>query len=371
MSEAPDPDAQLQAVADEFDNKRDPLAEYEARFESLAEKGVDPFEIFIHRNLDSRDIVETTRDGYKRVFRQWRNHMAAEGRHPVCPSEVHVKRFIRKELEEKGNHPDTVKEKLRKLNDAFTFWQRRNEFDHAEDYNPIQIAKSETAFNNPDKKEVPRLRIDELREVLQDVTHVRNRAIIVLQLKLGLRATEVCNIKVSEISIGNHELQRHYPELGEHRMLENRENVVYIPHDREGNKSQRPRLLPLDDETRRVLIRYLLIRPDNGEPWVFLSSNNHAKLGKEYINRPWKEAFHPEYEETEQYRAVTSHFGRHRFTTFWRVEQDLNRELIQYMRGDTNGSSSIRDRGAIDEYIHTYFEDIEEVYLENIYKLGI
>lgn len=371
MSEMPDPDDQLQAVADKFDRERDPLAKHATHFELLAEEGTDPFEIFISKALDSRNIVETTRKGYKRVFRQWREHMTDEGRHPACPNEAHVKRFIRYELEEKDNHPDTVKEKLRKLNDAYTFWQAKNEFPHPQNYNPIQTAKSETAFESPDEKDVPRLSIDELREVIQDVTHIRNRAIIVLQLKLGLRATEVCNIQLSELSISNHELQRHYPELGGHRMLENRENVIYIPHDREGNKSERPRLLPLDDETRRVLIRYLLIRPDNGEPWVFLSSNNHAKLGKEYINRPWKEAFHPEYEETEQYRAVTSHYGRHRFTTYWRVEQDLNRELIQYMRGDTNGSSSIRDRGAIDEYIHTYFEDIEGVYLENIYKLGI
>jgi len=41
------------------------------------------------------------------------------------------------------------------------------------------------------------------------------------------------------------------------------------------------------------------------------------------------------------------------------------------MRGDTAGAGNIDERGAIDEYIHTYYEDIEPIYRENIYKLSI
>jgi integrase/recombinase XerD len=80
----------------------------------------------------------------------------------------------------------------------------------------------------------------------------------------------------------------------------------------------------------------------------------------------WKNAFHPEYAETDEYKSVTSHFGRHRFSTWWRVQQDVNRELVKYMRGDKLGSDS---REAIDTYLHTLFEDIEELYRENIYRL--
>lgn len=70
-------------------------------------------------------------------------------------------------------------------------------------------------------------------------------------------------------------------------------------------------------------------------------------MTKQGVNEIWKSAFQPEYAETEDYRGITSHFGRHRFTTYWRVEQDLNRELIKYMRGDTAGSANLKDRGAI------------------------
>ena len=39
--------------------------------------------------------------------------------------------------------------------------------------------------------------------------------------------------------------------------------------------------------------------------------------------------------------------------------------------GDTAEARNIDERGAVDEYIHTYYEDIESIYRKNIYKLNI
>jgi integrase/recombinase XerD len=41
------------------------------------------------------------------------------------------------------------------------------------------------------------------------------------------------------------------------------------------------------------------------------------------------------------------------------------------MHGDNPGGQSAKAREAIDAHLHTYYEDIEDLYLENIYKLGI
>lgn len=201
--------------------------------------------------------------------------------------------------------------------------------------------------------------------------HIRSRAFIVTQLKLGLRATEMANIKISEINIESGEVNRHYETLGTSSPVSRFRNAVYIPSDREGNESKRPRLLPIDDELRRLWINYLLIRPDNGQPWLFLSRTNHTQVDDEAINNTWKRYFHPEYEESPQHRAVTSHYGRHRFTTYWRVEQDLNHELIKYMRGDTSAGEVNDPAGGIDHYIHSYYEDIEPIYRERIYKFDV
>ncbi|WP_254830475.1 tyrosine-type recombinase/integrase [Haloglomus salinum] len=370
MSETPsDTDAQREALAAAFGQETDPLAEYAGTFERM---DIDPFEIFIDEVIRTRDIADNTLAHYEAMFRHWEQHMDRMGRHPACPNESHVKQFARYELEEKDNHPDTVKEKLRKLASVYEYWQADPTFPHPEDYNPVELARSKTNFEAPKEKEVRRIPREELREVIQGVTHVRDRAIIVLQLKLGLRASELANIRLSEIALGNSEANDHYTELGTHRMLEGRQNVVYIPCDREGNKSRRPRVLPLDDETRRVLLRYLLIRPDTGAANLFLSKDHNEPMGKKAVNRVWKQAFHPEYAETEQYRSVTSHYGRHYFTTFWTVEEEANRELVKYMRGDTTSrKADDGPPGAIETYIHTYFEDIEDLYRENIFKLRV
>lgn len=362
-------DAQRAELVSAFGVDADPLAEYESNFQQT---DVDPFGLFQSEVLSTRDISPRTLDGYDRVFRQWKEYMADQGRHPACPNENHVKGFARHELHEKDNHPDTVSEKLRKLNDVYTYWAAERVFPHPNDFNPVALAKEKVNLDADEPaKEPPRIPVHELREMLEGVNNVRDRAVIVLQLKLGVRATELANMELQDVHIAASDLQDHYESLGSHHLLDGRENAIAVPDDREGNKSQRPRVLPLDDETRRVLLRYLLIRPDIEGPWLFLSESRHEQFTKQAVNQIWKRHFHPEYAETEQHRAVTSHFGRHRFTTYWRVEEDLNRELIKYMRGDTAGSARIDDRGAIDEYIHTYYEDIEPVYRERIYKLGV
>jgi len=71
--------------------------------------------------------------------------------------------------------------------------------------------------------------------------------------------------------------------------------------------------------------------------------------------------------ETDEHRAVTNHFGRHRFTTYWRIEQDVSRQLVKYMHGDRTGAYQ-QDQG-MNAYLHAYYEDIEELYRERIYEL--
>lgn len=360
--------AERQELAEAFGKNLDPLAEFVEPFETT---DIDPFKLAKAEVVNSRDLTDRTEREYDRVFRQWCDHMQRQKRHPACPNEEHVKAFVEYEREEKGNSPGTIISKIERLNVAYEYWQDDPAFPHPQDYNPFRLTKEKANLTKETPKEPPRIEIETLRDILDDVTNIRDRAIIVLQFKLGLRATELCNLRISEINLTNSEIRRHYDDLGSNPMIENRPNAVYIPHDREGNKSKRPRVLPLDDEARRVLLRYLLVRPTNGTPEVFLSKTRHKKLNKQAVNDVWKDVFHPEYGETEEHRAVTSHFGRHRFTTYWRVGEDLNKEIIKYMRGDKFGSTNSDDRAAINDYIHTYYEDVEPIYRERIFKLNV
>lgn len=356
------------AVAEAFDRSHDPLAEYEQTFEEL---DTDPFEIFIEEHLTEQDLAESTRSIYRGVLERWQEFMwTTAERHPACPAPSHVEAFTEYLQEERGNHPTTVRQKLGKLNVVYGFWQDHPAFPHTNDFNPVQIVLSRNDFEpNEDKKSAPDLTLGEIRAVLQSVTHLRDRLIILLQLKLGLRASELCNIQLSDLSITAPAVATYHDELGSHWALSGRPNALYIPHDRERNKSGNPRVLPLDDEAKRLLRQYLRRRPTVDSPYLFLAKQTDSNIAHQDVTSVWNDAFQPLYEENQRRRGVTSHYGRHRFSTFWRVEQDLSRPLVKYMRGDVPGTESIQDKAGIDEYIHAYYEDIEPVYRDNIYEL--
>lgn len=363
----------IQDVADAFGTTLDPLVEYEKPF--VANK-IDPFAPFIEDILLPQGLHDHTVRQYLTVFEEWTEHMEQEGRHPACPTDGHVLRYIKQELSPeseggKGNHPDTVKGKIRKLNRPYEYWQETAAFPHPADYNPFKLARNKINLESPESKRHRRIPVEELREMVGSVTNLRDKAIICSQFKLGMRAGEVANIKLSDFTIENSEIKEHYPEMGTEYRLEEYSNAIYIPPGRErpGNKSGRARMLPLDDELRRLLVRYLLVRPPNDNHWLFLSDTSNSKINNKVVNQVWKKAFHPEYGETEQFKAVGSHFGRHRFSTWWSVQQDENRELVKYMRGDSLRKHSYVE--PIDTYLHTYYEDIEEFYRDNIYRLGI
>ena len=371
-------DAQRRTLAEAFGRTTDPLVELEPTFEEV---DVDVFGVFLQDVLDQQNPDDDTRYQYEMTFRQWSAFMNQRGRHPACPNEDHVMAFIDHELAPenaggKGNHPRTVKEKLRKLNRAYEYWQGDAAFPHPMDYNPFEAAreKRRAALTPSDERKHRRITLDEMQNVVRSVTDIRRRTLICLQLKLGLRAGEVSNIQLADINLTNAELARHYPELGTNPNIAKYKNAIYIPpsKERDGNKSKRPRVLPLDDETRLFLLQYLLIRPDAGEPWVFLSKKTHTKIDKKIVNKEWRAAFSAaRFDETEKFKAVTSHFGRHWFTTHWRVQENVPRELVQYMRGDKLGEGARNHRDAIDTYLHAYYEDIKDLYLERIYKLNI
>ncbi|WP_336134186.1 tyrosine-type recombinase/integrase [Natronomonas amylolytica] len=372
-SDTPEIDETRQLAADQFGKDLDPLEKYESDFRQLEKDGFDAFEIMHSKVFDKQDLKERTLESYGTVFKQWKEYMDSVGRHPACPSGRHVRSFADylQTKDHRPNSPKTVKDKLILLNRTFQYWQSDPALPHEDDFNPFDLVLQEGGFESSEKKDPYNIPRSELGEIVRGVKHVRDRGIIASNLKLGMRATEVCNIELSHISLQNEVLRDHYPELGSDPQLKGHENAILIPHDIEGNKSQRPRILPLDEEMRQVLTQWLLVRPDNGEPYLFLSHSGHSQMERGVINRVWKKWFPEEYlEETENRQSVTSHYGRHRFTTYWE-HQGLSREFLKYMRGDTTSKDSIDDSEAVNDYIHTYYEDIEETYRKQIFKLGL
>jgi integrase/recombinase XerD len=250
-------------VADAFGKDLDPLLKFEQTF---VEYSLKPFEAALDDLIDYDTTPQGTISNYTTPIGQWKAFIKRHDRHPACPSERHVREFITYLRKERDNSDSTIKPKIRHLNSIFEYWQSDAAFPHDDGFNPFAKELKKGYLSPENAKEPPRVSVPELREKLQGVNHWRDRTVIVTQLKLGLRASELCNIKLSEINIQHQELQDHYDEIGTHRRVRDRPNSVYIPPDRELNKSSVPRVLPLDDELRLLLIEYLLVRPDNGKP---------------------------------------------------------------------------------------------------------
>jgi integrase/recombinase XerD len=168
-------DEQLAQLADAFDRDTDPLAQYGEIFEA---SGIDPFELFTTDVLETHGLNSDTIRNYRCAFRQWREHMADYDRHPACPSVEHVRAFVRHLRDERDNHPNTVKMKLRHLNSAYEYWQDEPAFPHPTDFNPFSAARQKVNLDAPQSKDPPRIPVEQLREILGDVTHVRDRAVI-------------------------------------------------------------------------------------------------------------------------------------------------------------------------------------------------
>jgi integrase/recombinase XerD len=366
----PEAASEEEEYAAAFNQTSDPLKQYSDTFHDLP----DPFETFISKALTNREGIgsQATIDNYRRDYKQWRRHMeeTTDNRHFACPNARHVKSFIRWQRDVRNNSPRTIRGKLSRLSQAYEYWQEKPELPHPDDYNPFTIGQKEVSLGQHTAKEFPPLSLPTFQEEFQSLTNIRRRAIIGVQSKQGLRAGEVCNLRLSEISLRHQELQERYPEMGTHPDLGDYDNVVYIPHTRDGNKSANPRLVPIDGELRWLLIRHLLTRPHVDEPWVFLSKRTFTKVEANGITDEWKEAFFPEYAETEKYRGLTSHFGRHWFSSWLRLKVEMQREQLQYMRGDR--IAPIDDfPDPVDDYLHPYYDDIEDTYRRGIFKLQI
>lgn len=356
----------LETVAAAFDRDTDPLAQYEDRFQQI---DVDPLQAYIERVQKPKGASKSTLKNYRHAFDQWRTFMETSGRHFACPSDDHVKGYIQYLIDERDNSSATINKKVRNLNRAYEWWQEHHAFPHPTDYDPFRIAMRETDISDDtDEKKHPPLSVKDLREVLGNCMNVRERLFLVLQLKLGLRVGELLNIRLEDIALSNSDLQQWYPELGEADALNGYTDAIYVPsrYEREGNKSHRPRILPLDDEVRRTVVQYLPTRPTVDNSWLILSERSFSKMDQcDHINRIWREHF-GEFDRDEQHLDITSHYGRYYFTNYWKVKQDIPRELVQYMRGDKLGENS---SDAIDEYLTAYYGDIAEVYLNRVFKV--
>lgn len=203
--------------------------------------------------------------------------------------------------------------------------------------NPVQgIAKRYLRQYKDPATERRALTVQEAQKLLSAILDIRDRAIILMLLKTGIRLHELIDLDLEDI-----DLDRGIFRLKESPKVTNRVRFM-------------------DEELTRAVKRWLPIRDKinrKEDPALWLS-NYKKRISKPEIYVKFKS-----YARAVNLEGISPHNCRHSFTT-WLLSSGMPREYVQILRGDIG-------KEAIDIYNHPSQKQLQENYLAHIPRLGI
>ena len=310
-----------------------------------------------------------TQEAYSRVLREDQRYLHSRGltletaNHRDCMAYIHQ---LRGDVGQ-----STVATYASYLHRFYDYMTRVDVFED----NPMAIVLEEideSIDTDPARRDIT---VSEMRSFVGDITHPLDRAVVMVLLKTGMRAGELCNIDTRDLH-----LPAPVVELSHRPRLDGRPSSLYVDdtptdsklyngeHRTASNKRKRATTIPVDDELAAVLNRWLAVRPDpasRADP-LFVST------GKEWGKRLTPDMVHhivtSHARDAGWYREgggpeenVTPHYFRHFFTTHLR-DRTGDRGVVKYLRGDVASD-------VIDTYTHDWGSMVCDVYEENIYRL--
>ena len=187
--------------------------------------------------------------------------------------------------------------------------------------------------------------VDEAAMLVNSVLDTRDKAIILLLLKTGIRCNELLSLDIQDLDL---------TEM----------TIRLKPTPKRSN-----RIVYFDQETADVLSRWLKAREARnkfGSSALFLSNRGKrpeiSGVEKMVVKRAEKVGLHdPKSNRTESH--LTPHCCRHWFTTHL-IRSGMSRDFVKELRGDVRGD-------AIDIYIHIDRKELQDSYLAHIPQLGV
>jgi integrase/recombinase XerD len=206
----------------------------------------------------------------------------------------------------------------------------------------VRRYKAETPNDSHSRKLIT---VVQLKELVDSILNPRDKAIIVLLAKTGIRRGELVTIDVEDVDF-----------VGMRIRLK--------PKAKRSN-----RLVFFDEECAHVLQEWLEIRKryarkDESALFVTVSGGraNRTKIYEIVTDHAARLGLHnPSSKRLEDH--FTPHCLRHWFTTYLR-RSGMPREMVQELRGDIRGE-------AIDIYYHIDDEELRNQYLRHIPRLAI
>lgn len=340
----------------------------------------DPIDAYIE-DLRSSGLGKNTVDAYEftlnshlRPFLEERGLEAGEMTRHEC----------RDLLDQMADSPDILLKSAEryggKIRKFYGYFNARGTFE----VNPMQLAMENYDFGEETEKFKREISIPEMREFIQQLNHPLVLAVIMLLVKTGIRAGELCNIDLRDVHLDDGRVKHLFPPLRPE--IQDRPDSIYIERHAEmqagqmangevretSNKRKRSTIIPIDDELKEVLVLWMALRPESnapGKPFLNrVTPHKSAGVGDRLSTDPVYEIVRDAAEEWGWWDAentpgmnVTSHYFRHFFTTYIR-ERTGDSVFVQFIRGDTGNA-------AIDDYTHNWGDKVRTTYNKHIYKL--
>lgn len=333
----------------------------------------DPIAYFL-QEMTYHGKTERTREAYERVLRDFESFLGTPAENPMGV-EKSVADATRRDCmawihELRGSVAEsTVATYASYLHRFYAYMTQVGEFDA----NPMTLVveeMDERIDTNPTRRD---LSVEAMRSFVADVTHPLDRAVVVTLLKTGMRAGELCNLDLRDVSLdcADHEVRPH---------LDGKADSIYVApepsvgeqyngeHRPASNKRKRETVIPIDDELERVLKRWLAVRPDPRSPADPLFTTTRQHWGRRITPDVVHHVVTTYASERGWHRRggraaenVTPHYFRHFFTTHLR-DRTGDRGIVKYLRGDVA-------EDIIDTYTHNWGDRVREVYEANVYAL--
>ena len=339
----------------------------------------DPIGYFLE-DLTFHGKTERTREAYGRVLREFESFLAhgerpggksvspAEATHRDCMAWVHSLR---------GTVADsTVASYAAYLHRFYAYMTQVGVFEA----NPMTLVveeMDETIDKDPARREIG---LDRMREFVADIHHPLDRVLIVTLLKTGMRVGELCNLDLRDLALDDPEVDEAF-DTSPRPQLDTRPDSLYVDNTPSrgtvvngeertaSNKRKRPTVIPVDDELKTELKRWLAIRPESPSDAEPLFVYTSGEWGQRLTPRAVRNVVSDHAREMGWYRTggdasenVTPHYFRHFFTTHLR-ERTGDRGIVKYLRGDVADD-------IIDTYTHNWGDQVRETYEATIYSLS-
>lgn len=307
------------------------------------------------RWLETIGRAKASLQSYRRVLNQFQAFLNEKrgGKHIGKATREDVALW-KKELDDRGLSEATKVGYFVLLNNFYRFLVESGDYPHR--VNPVWMVKKSMSLANvtPLRREVT---VEEMGEFVRFVKHPRDRALIVLLLKTGMRRGECANLRLGDIALD---------EVGRNKNPKLRPRSVLVEAGRPGTKRRPDTLIPIDEETVRALKTWLAVRPRSESDRLFVELNMKGAIDRQrlsYVVQEWARKFGWWSPDADLTVNVTPHFFRHFFTTQMRV-RGMSDAVVSYIRGDS--AKDIKD-----VYTHLPWEEVRAQYDRAIYKFGI